>query len=416
MTQQKLHQINIKFDNTPTVSKYLVPDGYPSNGKKGITVPDNLNVIYAGIDNGSTTGSRALCIVEQGSTIYDAHINVENKIKSMNTTNLFYRPDIGNITSQETPSHGATPVADYKSAGVDHDKNNLLMQKIKTFLPQTGTFSGSYKLFGDCILLATTDGVGTKTIVAQLCDNYSNLGKDIVHHCVNDLLAQGCTKPIFMTDYIASNSIDINVATEIIKSISDACKDVGCKLIGGETAEMPSVYNMGKIDIVGNMVGIANDHDLFDNKDIKVGDKVVGLSSSGLHTNGYSLVRKLFTEDEIKTMGHKLLEPHKCYLNDIKKIKEHVKVLCHITGGGLVDNPKRILPRDCSMVLYKNKIQLPPIMEKIRQRGNISMMEMYRTFNCGIGMLVIVESACTLDDGIEIGSIEKRNQESVIFV
>ncbi len=284
----------------------------------------------------------------------------------------------------------------YKDSGVDHDKNNELMKKIKTFLPQTGNFSGIYNLNqldkGNKLLI-TTDGVGTKTIIAEIANDYSNLGYDLVHHLCNDLLVQGCTKPLFMTDYIASSCMDVQLSSDIIRSIYDACEAIGCKLLGGETAEMPDVYQPNKIDLTGTMVGIIEEEELIDTTNINENDVAIGLASNGFHTNGYSLIRKVFTNDEIRKYAKELLKPHRCYLEHIKLIRKNnikIKGLCHITGGGLIDNPERILPKNYDLGILNLRIP-SEIMLEIQRKTNLSDVELFRTFNCGVGMLVIVD-------------------------
>jgi phosphoribosylformylglycinamidine cyclo-ligase len=257
------------------------------------------------------------------------------------------------------------------------------------------------------VLVASTDGVGTKTMLAAQTGNYRGLGHDIVNHSVNDILCQGA-RPLFFMDYIASSKLDTAVIAEIIGGIAEACQAAGCALLGGETAEMPGVYQPGHLDLVGTIVGVASQNDLLPKTDIHSGDVVFGLPSSGPHTNGYSLIRRVFADvaldtpfDGIGPIGEAVLAPHRSYLDDVKRIRTAapIKALAHITGGGFYDNIPRILPDGVGVEIDKATWQVPALFTLIAERGDVADEEMYRVFNMGIGMVIIADqdAAAKLD-------------------
>lgn len=304
----------------------------------------------------------------------------------------------------------------YAEAGVDIDKGNAFVQNIKPLVASTfrsgvltgiGGFGGLFALgggrFKDPVLVSSTDGVGTKLKIANLCKKHDTIGIDLVAMCVNDIAVCGA-QPLFFLDYFATGGLDLDVATDVVKGIAAGCEIAKCSLIGGETAEMPGLYKKGDYDIAGFVVGICERDRIIDGSEISVGDRLIGLSSSGLHSNGYSLVRKVcFDEMGLKVkdridelggiLGEELLKPTRIYseplLNLIKNFK--VKGLVHITGGGLIDNIPRILPNGCKAVIEETSWNKPPIFHFLQKNGRISPVEMYRTFNCGIGMVVVVE-------------------------
>ena len=305
----------------------------------------------------------------------------------------------------------------YTEAGVDIDKGNAFVERIKPVVASTfragvltgiGGFGGLFALgggkFKDPVLVSSTDGVGTKLMIANLCKKHDTIGIDLVAMCVNDIAVCGA-HPLFFLDYFATGGLDLDVATDVVKGIAAGCEIAKCALIGGETAEMPGMYKKGDYDLAGFVVGICERDKLIDGSEVKVGDKLIGLASSGLHSNGYSLARKICLEemkltvkDEIAefgcTLGEELLRPTRIYseplLNLVKNYK--VKGLVHITGGGIIDNIPRVLPNGCKAVIDRQSWEVPPIFEFLRKNGKISPKEMCRTFNCGIGMVVIVEA------------------------
>jgi phosphoribosylformylglycinamidine cyclo-ligase len=303
----------------------------------------------------------------------------------------------------------------YKDAGVDIDAGNKFVQMIKplvkaTFRPEVltdiGGFGGLFSLHADKYqkptLVASTDGVGTKLKLAFMMDKHDTVGIDLVAMCVNDIVVQGA-EPLFFLDYMATGKLAPEKAQEVIKGIAEGCIQAGCALIGGETAEMPGFYSAGEYDLAGFTVGIIDNNAIIDGSTITVGDRLIGLASSGLHSNGYSLARKIFfdrlglsveaqMEELHRTIGEELLEPTRIYVKTILNLLRdfEVKGMAHITGGGLVENVPRMLPKNCQAIIQKDSWSKPAIFEVIRQAGNIEEMEMYRTLNYGIGMVLVV--------------------------
>jgi len=246
--------------------------------------------------------------------------------------------------------------------------------------------------------VSSTDGVGTKLKIANVLDKHNTIGIDIVNHCVNDILTCGA-EPLFFLDYIGIGKLMPEKVEAIAQGLAQACREVGCALIGGETAEMPDIYTGKDYDLVGFIVGVVEKKKIIMGKTIAVGDTVIGLPSSGLHTNGYSLVRKLFGEtpsalntrySELgRTLGEELLEPHRCYYHQLKPLLPIIKGMAHITGGGLMGNVPRILPEGIAAQFHTQAWTIPPIFQLIQQRGNVDRDEIYRVFNMGIGMVVI---------------------------
>ena len=298
----------------------------------------------------------------------------------------------------------------YKKSGVDIDKANKFVDEIKKIAPAIGGFSGFFpvdtKKYRNPVLVASTDGVGTKLKIAHLVNKHDTVGIDLVAMCVNDVLCTGA-KPVFFLDYFATGKLELKVAKEIIKGIHEGCKQAGCILLGGETAEMPGFYKKGEYDLAGFAVGIVEKDKIIDGKKISPGDYVFGLPSTGPHSNGYSLIRKIFSEKELKNLGNQLLKPTKIYSKEILKGPgKYAKGIAHITGGGFYDNIPRVLPENCQVVIFKNRWQIPEIFYKIQKKGNVSEKEMFRVFNMGIGM-VIISSKEKLKDCILIGQVEK---------
>lgn len=303
----------------------------------------------------------------------------------------------------------------YAEAGVDIDKGNEFVHRIKNIVSKThgrgvltdiGGFSGLFAIgnagFEDPVLIASTDGVGTKLTIAKLCNKHDTIGIDLVAMCVNDVVVSGA-KPLFFLDYFSISKLDIDLATDVVKGIADGCKLAACSLIGGETAEMPGLYQPGDYDIAGFVVGIAERDDIIDGSDIRVGDKIIGLASSGLHSNGYSLVRKIcFEELQLSvdeqiielgcTLGEELLRPTRIYVESVLKTLRHHKIngLIHNTGGGFIDNVPRVLPAGCKAIIDPSAWPLPPVFKFLQEKGNVSREEMFRTFNMGIGMMALV--------------------------
>ncbi len=303
----------------------------------------------------------------------------------------------------------------YSDAGVDIDKANKLVSIIKEIANKTprsgvmgeiGGFGGLFSLntsnYENPVLVSSTDGVGTKLKIAFNMNRHDTIGIDLVAMCVNDIAVQGA-KPLFFLDYISMGKLNTKLATTIIEGIGEGCRQSGCALIGGETAEMPSFYKENEYDLAGFAVGIADNAKILDGSEIRVGDKLIGIASSGLHSNGYSLVRKICFDilkldydshiPELgKTIGEELLTPTKIYSETIRRIIKDLPVhgFAHITGGGIEDNILRIIPKACEVVMQKGSWDVPAVFNFLQDAGKVSDKEMMRTFNNGIGLIAVV--------------------------
>jgi phosphoribosylformylglycinamidine cyclo-ligase len=299
----------------------------------------------------------------------------------------------------------------YARAGVDikaADKAKELIKRLARstagpeVLTDIGLFGGMFQLinYTEPVLVSSVDGVGTKLKIASLLDKHDTIGVDLVNHCVNDILTCGAA-PLFFLDYIATGKLVPEKVESIVSGIADACKNVGCTLIGGETAEMPGIYHGDDYDLAGFIVGVVEKKNILNGKSIVAGDVILGLPSSGLHTNGYSLVRQIFKIEKSpsvlnksypglkKTLGEELLEPHRCYYSQLTPVLPLVKGLAHITGGGFQGNIPRIIPFGLAARTNRDAWQVPPLFKLIQQQGKIEDDEMYRVFNMGIGMIII---------------------------
>lgn len=328
-----------------------------------------------------------------------------------------FTPGAGGISKKAGPAktHAGKQSVSYADAGVDTTAGDRTKQRIKmlarkTFnkqvLSEIGGFGGLFALdltkFPDPVLVSSADGVGTKLKVAFELGIHHTVGHDLVNHCVNDIAVQGAT-PLFFLDYLATGKLDDSTTETVVRGISEACRISGCALIGGETAQMPGFYADGEYDLAGTIVGAVNRDKIITGERIQIGDVLLGLPSNGLHTNGYSLARKLLFEiagygpdqyvNELKDKaGAALMRTHRSYLSIIKKLcsAELVAGMAHITGGGITDNLPRILPKGTSAVVDLASWQVPPIFEHLRQLGSVEQEEMMRTFNMGIGLICVV--------------------------
>lgn len=282
----------------------------------------------------------------------------------------------------------------YKKAGVDIDRANKLVKWIKRINPEIGGFSGLYPIDKNRFLASSCDGVGTKLKVAQLLNKHDTIGIDLVAMNVNDIICCGA-KPLFFLDYFACGKLNLKIAKDVIAGIKKGCDEAECILLGGETAEMPGFYKENEYDLAGFAVGVVKKEDIIDGSKIQVGDVVIGLFSNGLHSNGFSLIRKIFSEKEIKKFRSELLKPTKIYVKDILSILHLAPYtlhgISHITGGGFYDNIERILPKNLKVVIHKKSWSVPDIFRVIQEKGKITDKEMYRTFNMGVGMVVIAD-------------------------
>ena len=332
----------------------------------------------------------------------------------------------------------------YKSAGVDIDAGNNLVDLIKkdvasshtqNVLGNIGGFAGMFKLdkeYENPILVACTDGVGTKVALAQEADQLDGIGQDLVAMCVNDLIVCGA-KPLFFLDYFASSKLEVSEAAKVIKSIANACKDSGCALLGGETAEMPGHYVGKNFDLAGFSVGCVEENKVIDNTNIKENDVLIGIESSGPHSNGFSLIRKIIKDsnlnkEEYRSIVELALKPTHLYPNLIMKLVSNFDIhgMAHITGGGLTENIPRSIPENLSASIDTGSWVMPEIFKWLQANGSLEDEDMFRIFNCGIGMVLIVKE----DDSIEILEeiknhnfkcfsigklINKQNNNSVVF-
>ena len=332
----------------------------------------------------------------------------------------------------------------YKSAGVDIDAGNNLVDLIKkdvasshtqNVLGNIGGFAGMFKLdkeYENPILVACTDGVGTKVALAQEAGQLDGIGQDLVAMCVNDLIVCGA-KPLFFLDYFASSKLEVSEAAKVIKSIANACKDSGCALLGGETAEMPGHYVGKNFDLAGFSVGCVEENKVIDNTNIKENDVLIGIESSGPHSNGFSLIRKIIKDsnlnkEEYRSMIELALKPTHLYPNLIMKLVSNFDIhgMAHITGGGLTENIPRSIPENLSASIDTGSWVMPEIFKWLQANGSLEDEDMFRIFNCGIGMVLIVKE----DDSIEILEeiknhnfkcfsigklINKQNNNSVVF-
>jgi len=340
----------------------------------------------------------------------------------------------------------------YAEAGVSIDAGNKFVELIKPIVSKTfksgvitdiggfaGLFSLNTKKLKTPVLVSSTDGVGTKLKIAFMLDKHDTIGIDLVAMSVNDIIVQGAV-PLFFLDYLSMGKLDVEKARDIVQGIANGCQQADCSLIGGETAEMAGFYEEGEYDLAGFVVGIADNDDLLDGSEIAVGHSLIGIGSSGLHSNGYSLVRKIFfedlkmsvadyVEDFGRTLGEELLEPTRIYSKTIINLRRGFRIsgISHITGGGLIDNIPRILPRQCKAVIDKSSWTPHTIFSFMQKEGQISDQEMMRTFNNGLGLVIIVNEKDAGDIVLRlnamgetayiIGSVESRekDEEAVQF-
>ena len=334
----------------------------------------------------------------------------------------------------------------YKSSGVDIEKASQFIDRIKTNVKSTfgpgvlqdkkafgSLFAFDNQKYKDPILVSSTDGVGTKLLLAKLAGKHDTVGIDLVAMNVNDVLCMGA-KPLFFLDYIACGKVDVNVLHDVVKGIAEGCRQAGCSLIGGETAEMPGLYKKNDYDLAGFTVGVVDRAQMIDGSRITEGDKLVGLASSGIHSNGYSLVRKVFSLSQQKKMAKELLTPTRIYVKEvlaaIEKFSEGrttsaIKGIAHITGGAFYEKLTKILSEGLCFLVDKASWPVPNVFQKIQKQGKIDWPEMYRTFNMGIGMAMVVSSseAAALkkfmaDAGVEafvIGQVIRNDKRKIDF-
>ena len=304
----------------------------------------------------------------------------------------------------------------YKKAGVDIEKANLFVEDIKALLkrgrrPEVMGSIGGFGAFFDMsrvrcanpVLVSSTDGVGTKLKIAMAAGIHHTVGIDLVAMSVNDVLCSGA-EPLFFLDYIAVGKIEPHVLRDVMKGVAEGCRQANCSLVGGETAEMPGMYKPGDYDLAGFCVGVVDRKKILGSSRVVLGDAVIGLESSGLHSNGFSLVRKVFSSEELKARAHEFLKPTRIYVKPVLSVLKKanasgflVKALAHITGGGFYDKAVRVVPEKTTMIIYKNAWVRPEVFEEIQHHSGMSDQEMFKTFNMGIGMAVVVKDSAKMD-------------------
>jgi phosphoribosylaminoimidazole synthetase len=434
-----LHEKEIRWNDGAAVSIVLASRGYPEKVEIGKTVemgelPADTVCFHAGTRVNSdghllTSGGRVLAVTSWAKDIPAALHAAYTAVQRIHFEGMQYRHDIAasvltqpvdvvsEIENTGSKEYYSMPKAAYEDSGVSIDAGNKAVELMKeavraTYTPAVlagiGSFGGlfdaaSIKTMQNPVLVASTDGVGTKVKLAAQAARYRSIGYDIVNHCVNDILVQGA-HPLFFMDYFATSKLNPEQAAEVVSGIADACKESGVVLLGGETAEMPGVYAPGEFDVAGTIVGVLERDDILPrSKELKAGDIILGLASSGPHTNGYSLIRKVFDGISLETvfpelgvsLADALLVPHRSYLKLLEPVLDafFIKALAHLTGGGFVENIPRILPAHLDAEIRLDSWPVSPLWRFIQQKGNIADDEMYRVFNMGIGMVVIVEEA-----------------------
>lgn len=418
--EQRLESCSSSWRAGSAATVVLASQGYPGKYERGMPIeglehlPEGALVFHAGtqIENNRliTAGGRVLNVTGIGEDLRSALGVAYRAIEKIHFTGMQYRLDIGRRGLQQQDGEKSA----YGESGVDIDAGNravsLMREAVRaTYSPEVlsgiGAFGGLYdagwlKSMQNPVLVASTDGVGTKVRLAAMAGCYETVGADIVNHCINDILVQGA-RPLFFLDYFATAHLDPGTAAAVVRGIAGACRESGCALLGGETAEMPGVYRDGEFDVAGTIIGVVEREKILPRSDIAAGDLLVGLASSGPHTNGYSLIRKIFEGIPLETvipelgipLSEALLAPHRSYLPVLQKAlaldPSPVKALAHITGGGFIENIPRVLPEGLRAVIHRQSWPVPLLFSIIQARGEVDSMEMYRVFNMGIGMVIV---------------------------
>jgi phosphoribosylamine--glycine ligase/phosphoribosylaminoimidazole synthetase len=444
----RLDEIEVVWHGGSAATVVAASRGYPDRYRTGLPIRgvaeasalEGVDVYQAGTARREgellTAGGRVLAVTGVGADLREALSRAYAGVDLIRFDGMHVRRDIGHRALNKA----ASPRVTYRDAGVDIEAGHRAVQLMKAAVERThgprvlgglGSFGGLFSAgflrdMVDPILVASTDGVGTKTKVASMLGRYDTVGHDIVNHCIDDILVQGA-EPLFFLDYVASSKLDPEVVATIVKGAAEACGAAGCALLGGETAEMPGVYTPGEFDLVGTIVGVVDRPQLIDGSAIRIGDAVLALPSAGLHTNGFSLARRVLAGMELevplpalggRTLGDALLAPHRSYLAEIRKLRGAgvpIHGLAHITGGGLRDNPPRVLPTGTAFELDPASWTLPPLFRLIQETGGIDDDEMRHVFNCGIGLLIVMpageaERALALLPGVawRVGDIVAR--------
>lgn len=416
-TTQQLQTCPVQFSTQSAVCVVLASADYPQKGSDGESIQgvtqqaDNSCVFEAATRQQGeaivTAGGRVLGVTAWGETLPIARERAYERVQGIQFKGMQYRNDIA-----------ASQVDLYAQAGVDIHAGNKAVQLMSAAVKSTygkevlagiGAFGGMFdatrvKAMPHPVLVASTDGIGTKVEVALKAGQIEGLGHDMVNHSINDILVQGA-KPLFFLDYVASSRLDPAKIATLVTGMAEACRAAGCALLGGETAEMPGVYAPGMVDVAGTIVGLVEREDALPRPTLQAGDVLLGLTSSGPHTNGYSLIRRIFADTPLdtlvpqsnSTLAQALLKPHRSYLPVLEPVLSHpdklVKALVHITGGGFWENIPRVLPPSLSAQMHKSSWPIPPLFQFIQHKGDVTDVEMLRVFNMGIGMIVIVDKA-----------------------
>jgi phosphoribosylamine--glycine ligase/phosphoribosylaminoimidazole synthetase len=427
-TQGSIDQLPLVVRSQAALTVVAAAPGYPDAPQAGATITDEMVSGAIGVDgtttlrfdagvdtDGRVSGGRVLAITGIGFDLAEARAAAYERMRHVHFDGMQVRRDIG------WRALGADLVS-YAAAGVDIDEGSRAVAEMKASVEAThdngvlkgvGSFGGVFSAaaiteLDDPVLVASTDGVGTKVELAARLGVVRGVGTDIVNHCIDDVLVQSA-RPLFFLDYIAASVLDADMVAEVVGGMADACRAAGCALLGGETAEMPGVYQPGAFDIAGTLVGVADRSRLLPRPDVAAGDALVGVASSGPHTNGYSLLRRVFEwipmdvvpDGFDRPLGEALLEPHRSYLDVLRPALDSgaVKALAHITGGGLPENLPRVLPADVDAEVELGSWPVPPLFRLVRElTPQMSTSELYRTLNMGIGMVVV----CASDDVHEI--------------
>lgn len=425
-TNGELDRAKIRWISGAAACVVLASPGYPAKPTTGAVIHGleqnfsaNTMIFHAGTRIGGsgelqTAGGRILGVTARASNLNEAVQQAYSAVDQIHFEGMQFRTDIGSSALKYKHSRYSA----YASAGVDIDAGNravnLMSAAVKsTYTPAVlagiGAFGGlfdasSIQSLQQPVLVASTDGVGTKVMLAAAARRYQGVGQDIVNHCINDILVQGAS-PLFFLDYFATARLSPEVVAEIVSGVAVACRESGCVLLGGETAEMPGVYAAGEFDVAGTIVGVVERAAILPRSDIQPGDLLVGIRSASPHTNGYSLIRKVFEGVPLDTvfpelgqpLADVLLVPHRSYLpllkSTLRSPAHPVKALAHITGGGFLENIPRVLPNGCGALLRTGSWPVPPLYPLIQSRGDVPVMEMHRVFNMGIGMVAVLSAA-----------------------
>ncbi len=438
----RLKDVDIQWKDSASVCVVLASRGYPEKTETGLPVilealPENTICFHAGtkFDSGKivTSGGRVFGMTTWADRLEAALQQIYTNVHKVSFDGMQYRRDIAR-RALSTSAYAASGVSiQAGNRAVDLMKDAVRSTYTSSVLAGIGSFAGLYdasivKTMDSPVLVASTDGVGTKVKLAASVGRCRGVGHDIVNHCIDDILVQGA-RPLFFMDYFAASKLDPAQATEVVAGMAEACKEAGMALLGGETAEMPGVYQPGEFDVAGTIVGVLERDAILPRADLRAGDVLIGLPSSGPHTNGYSLIRKIFADTPLDTifpelgcsLADALLAPHRSYLSVLYPLLPHIKALAHITGGGFIENIPRVLPADLNAEIHLGAWPVPPLWNLIQQKGNIPTDEMYHVFNMGIGMVVIVDGShaaelqgCISEPTFLVGGLVKGAQKVVL--